>query len=701
MKKWAMIVFSAFVLFSARAAAQSPLEIYSEWFYYTAGADLDSSVQPWAWLEMLERGDLGPDDTVHVYLWYDESAEGEYHERWVWEEADVTVEKAIDDFILSFTTRWPEPLWEEHPYPPYDAWDFGAMQGSVKMSTVLYRYADVISEESLGRIEEKLVGIQCSRDWPLGSENSQSAGWVARYLQAERDPDACHVRYSYDPPPNTNVYEFTWDGRTYTPGGEYNAYELARDILYYHMYTWVTEGNDELDSPDYTRYIIHAFVTLHEFALDEEMKKRAKMTADFLFLEAAMDHSAEQWGGALGRPYGHIFTAGVLCFPWRVYFDDEHRHATCATGDFPDALFGSYNLPELIQDVGDYRDEPDGYWHINKETFMRNKWTYVTKFFNLGGSRRRSYNSTDAWLANARTNDAYPFNFWINLKNGEDEWAPGDQPYLARGEDGYQYRYAVLVPPWDAHLRDLYFHAYLSDSNPWDETDEADGWQFFREDRTMVAVKVAMTAAMEMAVEGVDYSSLDAFKYAVLGNASLDGNIFVTSRGDTIVAQKPGETWPVDDTNLATHPDENGWEFFEAVKVSGDSEFHWVWDFPFAKRIETIDNEGNHIVDWVDNVVTVQRHGRSCTYDFNTWTYEGDCEFGGDVPPSDEDGVETVEPAPDTADAADAGVDVADDLIDDAGDVSVDAQQDTMDAQPDTAEPPAETEGGCSCSMAS
>ena len=43
--------------------------------------------------------------------------------------------------------------------------------------------------------------------------------------------------------------------------------------------------------------------------------------------------------------------------------------------------------------------------------------------------------------------------------------------------------------------------------------------------------------------------------------------------------------------------------------------------FPFP-RIETTANDGA-IISWQGKVMTVARHGLSCAYDFDTWTYAG------------------------------------------------------------------------------
>ena len=695
-------ITAAVLLTAADAAFGSPKTIYRDWFLATDGAELDWRTHPWVWLEKVRTGELGLDDTVHVNVWYDdESSEVEYEARWVWEEADVTAEKAISDFVMVYTRNW-NISYEPHPYPPYDAWDFGAMQGNIKVSWMLYRYGEVLPEASYSLVLAAIQGMKCV-GWGTGTLNSQIAQWVSRYLATEQ-LGSCSSEYSNGGIPHPHIYEFTWEDQTYTPEEEYDARELSRALLQYNMSSLAHWGYEELDSPDYTRYIIHALVTLSEFAEDEEMKRWGKMAADFLFLESALDHSAEQWGGATGRSYSGTYREGKTCFPWRMYFDDTHRHATCAGGDFANAVLGGYDLPNVIQDVGDYRDEPDDYWHMNLESFHGNKWTYVTKHFNLGGSKPRAGVPGDMWNLNIKTDGDYPFNIWINTREpGDDEWT--DEGNVYRGEYGYQYRNAMLVAPvyYDV-VFDIYEH-YGYRGNDWDGAGAGDGWQFFMEGKTMAAINFQACAAIEVAVEGADYASFEEFQSAVMANASLTGCRFVTSKGDTLISHHPGD--PLDEPipEHGCESEEFCWRY-EAVMPAGEEEFQWVFPHRFL-RIDTKDNEGNSIVDWDAGVMTVQRHGRSCVYDFNAWTYSGDCEYI-EEPPPDEDGPEPVDAPPDDApdpvepapDAApDAAPDPAPDATTDGVDVAADGVTDAADAPTDTADEGDDSDSGCGCTI--
>ena len=108
---------------------------------------------------------------------------------------------------------------------------------------------------------------------------------------------------------------------------------------------------------------------------------------------------------------------------------------------------------------------------------------------------------------------------------------------------------------------------------------------------------------LEVAIQGVDYPNMDAFKAAYVG-----GN--TTSHGDVISrSQSTGE-----------------------VTVNGSA----VYDYPFD-RLETLDYHGNYIIEWDQKVMTVSKHGRTCIYNFNTWTYQGDCGAAPPPPSCDPD----------------------------------------------------------------
>ena len=373
------------------------------------------------------------------------------------------------------------------------------------------------------------------------------------------------------------------------------------------MRSWVLYGNAELDSPNYTWVFIHTFITLYQFAEDPVMKQRAKMMVDFILLESVLDFSANQWGGAMGRTYESTTRWGVSRFYWDCFWDairPSHEPVY-------NILFSRYRLPDLIYDIGDLSDEPDNYFHINKEyngsivySPGTGKFNYVTKFYNLGGRLGSGWQLCVKSEDEGPNGRSVPFRMWINTKkSGEDVSHPVEyEAYMLTGEFGYQYRNAIFARGQNLH--------YALGPNEWDQDVTIENWRFFKEGRTMVAVQIRYddndlgAGVMEVAIEGVDYQSFDEFKWAVLGNANLDYIFFTTSRGDVItydLIQGLGD-------------------YSSIVKRVGESEFVPVWDFPFP-RIETVDHHGNTIVRWEGpTTMVLSKHGQQMTYDFENWT---------------------------------------------------------------------------------
>ena len=125
-----------------------------------------------------------------------------------------------------------------------------------------------------------------------------------------------------------------------------------------------------------------------------------------------------------------------------------------------------------------------------------------------------------------------------------------------------------------------------------------------------VAIRLgSKTASVELAEQGVDYSSYAAFKNAIKQNASLSGSSYTTSQGVTIDSN---------DTCGLNNP--------------GDC------DFPFD-GLETESSHGK-LIDWHNDVMTLSKDGLSCSYNFNNWTFSGNSCSNGDG------GVPTPKPTP-------------------------------------------------------
>ncbi len=540
----------------------------------------------WVWLEKIKAGELDAENTYFVDV----------------DDKSKPIEEIIHNIIRGWGSLWFDPDY----YAPYGAWKYAEWTSCTSLIWILLKYNDVIREGDYEFVEQLYDAFIRDRDYSLGSENAQIHEMVGRYIWSQYQQDAMS-QYSYDPPLTKHVFTFTWEGRTYHPGSAYYTYELSRDWIYHRMRSWVLYGNAELDSPNYTWVFIHTFITLYQFAEDPVMKQRAKMMVDFILLESVLDFSANQWGGAMGRTYESTTRWGVSRFYWDCFW-----HAIRPSHEpVYNILFSSYRLPDVIYDIGDLSDEPDNYFHINKEYNASivyspgtGKWNYVTKFYNLGGRLGSGWQLCVKSEDEGPNGRSVPFRMWINTKkSGEDVSHPVEyESYMITGEFGYQYKNAIFVRGQNLH--------YALGPNQWDEDVTIENWRFFKEGRTMVAVHIRYddndlgAGVMEVAIEGVDYQSFDEFKWAVLGNANLDYIFFTTSRGDVItydLIQGLGD-------------------YSSIVKRVGETEFEPVWDFPFP-RIETVDHHGNTIVRWEGpTTMVLSKHGQQMTYDFENWT---------------------------------------------------------------------------------
>lgn len=552
----------------------------------------------WAWLEAIKAGDMDP-ETDHVY------------------DIDDTY-KPLGDVIHNIIRGWGSMWYNDDEYAPYGAWKYAEWTSCTSLIWIMERYRNQIRSEDYDFVRNLFNGFIQDRNFSPGSENSRMHDMVGRYLYSQDYKDV-EVIWSYDPPPSDNVAPFTWDGRTYTPGQAYKAYDLARDWLFHHMHHTVYRGHGELDSPSYTWSFIHGFISLFEFADDPEMRQRAKMCTDFLFLESVLDYTGNQWGSALGRTYLNAYQ-GVSRFYWDCFWDDVSRPSH---EPLYNILYGSYRLPDIIHDIGDLSDEEDNYYHINMEynpsifySPGTGKWNYVTKYYSLGGRLG------SGWQLCVKTEDdgadrKVPFRLWVNTYGeGQDITNPVSyETYIYIGENAYQYKNAMFIRASKLH--------YIIGANAFDRTEIIDGWQFMKEGPTMIALYIREdpgdlgAAVLEVGIEGVDYQTFEEFMWAVLGNANLDYVFFTTSRGDVITFdQMPGLN-------------DNG----PIVKRVGETEFEQVWSFPFA-RIRTVDHFEREIVGWeTDHRMVLTKHGSQAIYDFENWTIEYTAAPPDETPP--------------------------------------------------------------------
>ncbi len=539
----------------------------------------------WAWLEKIKLGKIDP---------------------YTYKVADVDgVQKNLIDVLHNIIRCW-GTMWTQEGYSPYDtAWRFGEWYTSVTEIWILLRYSDCIYPADKQFLTTVYNNYIREKDFSAGSENSRLNDMVGRYLWAQYHKDA-QVQWSYDPPVNDNIKSFAWNGKTYVPGSTYSTYELSRDWLFFEMEEWVRSGNAELDSPCYTWLFILAFTAVYEHSTDPVMKQKAKMTLDFLHLESVVDFSANQWGGAMGRTYTNVIYAGDSRYYWDLFWD------TIPSSHDPSmaVLVSSYRIPDIIYDIGDLSDEPDNYYHVNMEYNINivnapgsGKWNYVTKFYNLGGRIGNGWQlnikSTDPTYSKKRP--GVPFRMWINDFGSTAEEISNPvsyEAYSTMGNFGYQYKNIMFV-------RGAVTHCAIG-GNAWDKHETIAPWEFYQEGRTMIAVQnrayEERTSGMEVAIEGVDYTSFDAFKTAVQSYAGVDNYNFTSTKGDMVTYSK-----------LASG------DYSAFVKKKGETAFTAVWPFPF-QRIQTQDWRGQYMVRWSNNRMTLNKHGSQVVYDFENWT---------------------------------------------------------------------------------
>lgn len=543
--------------------------------------------QIWSWLERMKRGDIDG-DTYYV--------------------TDIDkVSKPVKEVIHNIIRGW-GTAWHMDPYyPAYCyAWCYGPWQEHVMLIRILLRYGDVIDQDDRNFLVHLMDENSRWYGFCSGNINAQLSDWVSRYIWCQ-DHKNYRVTYSIDPPPNQQIYTFTWEGSTYVPGNEYNAYELCRDLLNHALDRWARKGHREFDSPTYTGTFVHCLSGLYEFAKDPLMKQKAKMMIDFFLLESVLDFGGNQWGGTLGRALSGAYFKDVDRFYWDVFWDAIRATHEPSRGIF----FSGYEIPDVIYDIGDLSDEPDNYYHINMEynpticyTPDTGKWNYVTKFFSLGGGSGIPWNfcikSDDGFGSYGRP-QGVPFRMWINTQDYPENIADySPQPsWLTTGENGYQYKNAMLVAGTKFH--------YSVGKNSFDIDQREWGWRFIKEGRTMIAIRIRTDigkSGLEVAIEGVDYGSFEEFKQAILANAGMELYQFITSRGDEI--------------ERSYRQEDGFWR--GRVRKQGESHFQYIWNFPFP-RLQAVDYRGRYIVRWVDNEMIVTKHGKRLTYNFRDWTF--------------------------------------------------------------------------------
>jgi len=516
----------------------------------------------------------------------------------------------------------------------YDQRGNAGCRTGLHLSRIFYQYEYILKDPSYPYSNDwedikKLLKFDAhdnyhlnTRSWRKSTQPQRTVTAFLHTIEYDREATVLWPTGTFDDIQFTSSFS----GKTYLPGNYYNTYELSRDWLFHALDTWAKQGSSELDG-NYMGLAIHSLLLLYDFAgrpLERlggrsepdgvEMKKRAKMMLDLLLLDQVMDFSANHHGGSFGRIYRNNIAHALLRSLYYAYFGVDKG----CTVDDGDAYVSSYRLPELINDLGTLWDELSSYWHIHQENNLvgsepaYGKWTFVTKYFNLGGSGPVG----DGWQLAIYSEDNHgdrmgqPFRLWIDGTQSSADPDESLNEYTTMGSGAmYQFRNAAFCKFWaDAHVH------VCQQGNRFDIGQEQlkpasqyaqdyfinSGWNFFIEANVAITLRIdnSRTGAMEVVIIDPNanadhcYPSFQDFKDAVMNHCDLTKDYFRTSRGYVLEASENGG------------------------KVNGQS----IWTFPF-KRMETIDYRGNKLISWNNNVMTVSKDNKTIVYDFNNWEY--------------------------------------------------------------------------------
>jgi len=529
----------------------------------------------------------------------------------------------------------------------YDKRGKAGSRAGLHLSRIFYQYEHILKDPSYPYPDDwqhikDLLSFDArddshlnTRNWSKATQPQRTVTSFLHTLDYDRNATVLWPSGSFDDIHFTS----TFSGNQYVPGNRYNTYELSRDWLFNALDTWAKIGSNELDG-NYTGLALHSLLLLYDFAdrplerLDRsrdedgiEMKKRARMVLDLLLLDQIMDFSANHHGGAFGRIYRYNITHALVRALYYPYFGVDKGDSM----DDGDAYVSSYRLPAYIEDLGILWDEPSSYWHIHQENNLvgsdanYGKWTYVTKYFNLGGAGPNGA----GWQLAIYSEDTnavrpgQPFRLWIDGSPSSADPDESLNEYTTTGSGNmYQFQNTAFFKFWD----DPHVHVCL-DGNRFDEGHDQlhpasqyandfninQGWNFFRESNVAIALRLdsGRIGAMEVVIIDPNvsaahcYPTFEDFKNAVRNNCELTKYYFVTSRGNMIEPGNNGGT------------------------VNGQP----IWQFPF-KRMETIDNQGRKLIAWDNNIMTITENNKRIVYDFNNWEFDDSDQNGDYIAPA-------------------------------------------------------------------
>lgn len=411
--------------------------------------------------------------------------------------------------------------------------------------------------------------------------------------------------------------EFTYEGRKYCPlgncvtgGGQpypYEALTFTRDWLFKWMDLVIDYPNAETNSRSYQHQAITAMRLLYDFG-EPDMKKRAKMFLDFLFLDSGLQFSLEvnHWGGLFGRTYRQGYAWGSDPMPWYIYWGANNLHLLSQEG-----FTSGYRLSPLVESFPDLNG---GAWILKKDSYRNT--VFSTSGFNIAVNP-----SGNEWRINMRDSNGqgFPFDFWVNDFAGDSDpnvcsddgritgqgrtvsTCGGGECYSCLGAGGSLYRNNVLLQ----NLSKPTFH-FTGSATSFDEVqgkmqstaDTVSGktiekeyflnnnqWNYFREGKVGVAVNPGPgTGGIEVAI--VDGSCSEDFCYPSFQDFASK------SRSVGSASFTNGKGLIIDSSKTYVRP---------------------------AQRLLAETNDSSRYVSWANRVMTVGYNG-TCTYDFNAWT---------------------------------------------------------------------------------
>jgi hypothetical protein len=499
-----------------------------------------------------------------------------------------------------------------------NCWWTGDHPSTVICSRILYQYYyknKVISDADAQKLKDRLRGLAANPEgvW-CAVANYHFRYLVGAYLYANIAENVGQVKYPNPDPEYHCPPSFQYNGRSYTGGKLYDAKTIYFDYLNLMLDDWLKNGTEEDMSPsEYYAAQLHSIAVLYDFSPSPVLKNKAKMFLDWLILNYSIGFSANHLAGGHGRHYRSYECSSQDSFPFSIFFNMAPDIIDSITRKiiFTEFYVTNYRIPQLIVDLVEAMNSPtsqegDDYYRIVRGNVpalggknwysslpKASRYDYVTKNYNLGGA-----NFGTGWELNIKSTDI-PFKIFINGQPPAPDicsWRSPSNQAFTLGEYSYQHRNAIFFDGGG------YLYQWLGKES-WDEQNTESGWQFFREGKVAVAVRMANTSALEVCTIGVDYSSYEDFKTAIKTKAELTGSYFKTTKGVKI-SQGYVDYGP-DFTQLP----------FDRLEV---------WEGRQGR------NDEAKVVDWNNKVMTISKFGKKLMYDFNNWVYS---ENGSYTPP--------------------------------------------------------------------